>query len=202
MASPKTASHSHSTPSTPSSLHNAVADPTVGHALPHSHVLVAGATGATGRLLVAHLAASGVETITALVRDPAKPSAVEIGALTGVQLVTCANIGDADALNAAVDQAVEAAGVPHAFVSCLGVSRIKHTGPKESHSRGEQYVTTVTNVVRAAKRVGAKRFVYMSSGFVTRPWATMARSGCICGCKQQHGSHVDWHQRGGEVLPI
>ena len=49
-----------------------------------SHIMVAGATGEVGRSLVAHLSASGVEHISALVRNPKTGVAAELGCMKGV----------------------------------------------------------------------------------------------------------------------
>jgi uncharacterized protein YbjT (DUF2867 family) len=154
------------------------ADPRLAKAVP-SHVMIAGATGEVGRSLVAHLSASGVDSISALVRNPKSGIAAELGSLKGVQLVECKDVADHDALDAAVSIAVEQSGVPHAFVSCMGISRSKiGRKDKDAHGKpvpaGEQYVLAATNLVRAAKRIGVQRYVYISSGFVTRPRAPIA----------------------------
>ena len=142
-------------------------------------MLVAGATGEVGRSLVAHLSASGVATITALVRDPTAGVAAELGGLKGVMLVACSDVADRDTLAAAMDTAVEQSGVPNACVSCLGISR-KKIGRMDTDAHGnrvpagEQYQVAATNLVREAKRIGVQRYGYVSSGFVTRPRAPIA----------------------------
>lgn len=144
-----------------------------------SHVMVAGATGEVGRSLVAHLSACGVDSITALVRNPKAGTAAELGSLKGVQLVTCSDVADQEALEAAIDTVVRQTGVPHALVSCMGISRSK-IGQMDKNAQGtkvpagEQYKVASTNLVRAAKRIGVSRYVYISSGFVTRPRAPIA----------------------------
>ena len=169
----------HNMPASPSPhVAHVRADPRLATAIP-SHVMVAGATGEVGRSLVAHLSASGVEHITALVRNPKADIAAELGGLKGVQLVTCSDVADQDALAAAMDTVIEQTGVPHAFVSCMGISRSK-IGRMDTDANGnkvpvgEQYKVAATNLVRAAKRIGVKRYVYISSGFVTRPRAPIA----------------------------
>ena len=42
-----------------------------------------------------------------------------------MQLVTCSDVADQDALEAAMDTVIEQTGIPHAFVSCMGISRSK-----------------------------------------------------------------------------
>ena len=143
------------------------ADPSLAEALPQ-HIMVAGATGETGRLLVAHLSASGVGHITAIVRNPASAVAAELGSLRGVLLVQCGDVADADALASAVDTAVAQLGVPHSFVSCMGIPR---NTSKTGVPPGETYTLASTNLIQAAKRIGVKRYVHMSSGFCTRPTA-------------------------------
>ena len=167
----------HNMPASPSPhVAHVRADPRLATAIP-SHVMVAGATGEVGRSLVAHLSASGVEHITALVRNPKADA--ELGGLKGVQLVTCSDVADQDALEAAMDTVIEQTGIPHAFVSCMGISRSK-IGRMDTDANGnkvpagEQYKVAATNLVRAAKRIGVKRYVYISSGFVTRPRAPIA----------------------------
>ena len=169
----------HNMPASPSPhVAHVRADPRLATAIP-SHVMVAGATGEVGRSLVAHLSASGVEHITALVRNPKADIAAELGGLKGVQLVTCSDVADQDALEAAMDTVIEQTGIPHAFVSCMGISRSK-IGRMDTDANGnkvpagEQYKVAATNLVRAAKRIGVKRYVYISSGFVTRPRAPIA----------------------------
>lgn len=138
------------------------------------HVMVAGATGEVGRSLVAHLSVSGVKHITALVRNPNAGIAAELGRLKGVHLVKCSDVADQDALAAAIDTIVEQTGVPGALVSCMGISRSK-IGRMDQDvlgnkvPAGEQYRVAATNLVREAERIGVQRFVYVSSGFVTRP---------------------------------
>ena len=139
-----------------------------------AHVMVAGATGGVGRSLVAHLSVSGVAHITALVRNPNAGIAAELGRLKGVHLVKCSDVADQDALAAAIDTIVEQTGVPGALVSCMGISRSKIGRMDQDRlgnkvPAGEQYTVAATNLVREAKRIGVQRFVYVSSGFVTRP---------------------------------
>ena len=162
----------------PSFIAHARADSRLPGAVP-SHIMIAGATGEVGRSLVAHLSASGVEHVTAIVRDPKAGTAAELSSLKGVQVVKCSDVADRDALAAAIDTAVEQTGVPHTLVSCLGISRSKiGRKDKDVHGNmvpaGEQYTVAATNLVREAKRIGVQRYVYISSGFVTRPRAPIA----------------------------
>lgn len=130
-------------------------------------VLVAGATGATGKLVVSLLAREQVPVV-ALVRDPASSSSKTLlsaaGAASGnVQLIQCRDASNPECVANAFREANSKAPLK-SVICCLG-----KTGGS-SAADGEAFVTAVKNLLRGAERSqGCQRFIYMSSGFVTRP---------------------------------
>ena len=141
-----------------------------------TRVLVAGASGATGRHLVAYLASKGVPQIYALVRDPTSPDFLrskvgrELGAMANVHLLECRDLADAASVAAVFEEAGELGGVPEAVVSTCG----PRSATKADGGGGEVYAQAIRNLVDAASRAGCKRFVYMSSANVTRPYSPIA----------------------------
>ena len=102
----------HNMPASPSPhVAHVRADPRLATAIP-SHVMVAGATGEVGRSLVAHLSASGVEHITALVRNPKADIAAELGGLKGAHPGGGATEGTRPLLSVRIQSLVHLEGAP------------------------------------------------------------------------------------------
>jgi len=115
-------------------------------------VLVAGATGQTGKLIVSELQASGYE-VRALVRDPAKARQVLGDKVEIVQ----GDIKDPATLTAAV------AGTD-AVISAVGARGAK--GPDRPEAIDYQ---GVKNLVDAAAAARSRQFILVSSRSVTQP---------------------------------
>jgi putative NADH-flavin reductase len=104
-------------------------------------VLIFGASGATGRELVARSLALGME-VSAFVRDPAG-----IGTTPGDLRIVVGELDDADRVAASIAS-------QDAVVSALGVGRPLHSDPA--------VVDGIGRIVEAMERSRVRRFVYLS----------------------------------------
>lgn len=132
-----------------------------------STVLVAGASGQLGSLLVAALSAepSQYRKILCLTRSVEK--ATRVLAAHGVKAdgervvcVVCKDAGDAEALRNVFTEHGPISDV----VSCLGAS-------SKSDSAATSIAAGATTLAQTAAAAGAKRFVYTSATHVTRPYS-------------------------------
>jgi uncharacterized protein YbjT (DUF2867 family) len=121
-------------------------------------VLVVGATGATGRRLVAQLASAGV-AVRAGVRDVKKAQGLGLALTPSVELVQCDVTAGVDALVAAIgdaDAVVCATGFTPSF-------NFAKDNAKAVDGQGTR------DLVDAAKRAGCKRFLLVTSLLTNAP---------------------------------
>lgn len=162
-------------------------------------ILVVGSTGQTGVQVARCLAqerlyaVQGTETqpdcVIFLVRSIQKGAAKLQGLLSGsigsneakceemqdllkpeCRIVQCADVSDAGCLKEAFDEAARAAGgnpVTH-VINALGTTD-RSDGPQRSILESTQ------NLMKESTRVGVRRFVQLSVGYVTRPEAMVAK---------------------------
>lgn len=137
-------------------------------------VLVAGATGATGALVVRALRERGLR-VRCAVRDPRR--AEKLLARCGDAEFVQADLQDAAALSEAlrgVDLVVCAAGSRVLVSPCVSVLAWAAGAPQPPGSAYWSDYVGVRNLVAAAREARVRHFVLVSSAAVTRAWSPMS----------------------------